>query len=265
VLDGEDLPRARPHREALHVPVPEGPDGHVAGARIGPQHLAGQGLRVLRVGAERVVAGADQQRTVGREAQPATAVPTRALVDRDVADQRVVGPGGPAPVGSDRPGDDRDRRPTAAGDALAAVQPPVRREVRVQFEAHQPRLALREEIAEVGLDLLHRAVGQDGGEAAGPLVDQHRAVGRLDGVPDVVQPVGHHGDVERRRCGRRQRHRCRRPRVVVGPRRVTRAAGRQDGAEGDAQGDGTPAGARTSTHAPSITVRGRPRGVSRVR
>jgi len=145
-----------------------------------------------------------------KEGQPAAdappvesppAVPSRAPVHRDVADERVGDAGGRAPVRHDRPGDDGDR---SAAPALAGVEAAVAGEAGVEGEPHEPGLTLGEEVAEVGTDLACAAVGQDRREAAAPLVDQQGAVRRLRDVPRMVQPVEDHLDLQRGRARRRR-------------------------------------------------------------
>ena len=71
--------------------------------------------------------------------------------------------------------------------ALAGVEAAVGSEVGIDDDGHQAGLPADVQVAEVGSDGLHRAVGETGAQHAAPLGEQHRAVGREGDAPGVRQ------------------------------------------------------------------------------
>ena len=85
---------------------------------------------------------------------------------------------------------------SGTGVALAGVEPPVGGETRIDRDSHQPGLSPGEQVAEVGIDGLNRAVGNSTAQHARPLGEQHRPIGREGDVPGDGQAGDKGGDPE---------------------------------------------------------------------
>ncbi len=103
------------------------------------------------------------------EAQPAAAVAAAGgghASDKGIVDSRGLGVGG-----IDAPG---DHLYLGTGVALAGVEPPVEDKGGIDDDPHQPGLSPGEQVTELGVDGLDRAVGESTAQHARPLGEQHR-------------------------------------------------------------------------------------------
>ncbi len=159
----------------------------LAGVGIEPERLAAQRRQVARVGADGGVAGADVQRAVAGDQQPAAAVATAG--GREAGDDGAQ-PGRLGGVGVELPGVDPDVVPAAVlHPARAGVEGAVLGEVGVDLERHQPGLAGDPDptLREGDGAALPTADGREPGAVS--LGDQQRPAGQALHVPRVVQPV----------------------------------------------------------------------------